>query len=277
MDFSVLMSVYCKDNAEDFKTALESVAGNQEVKPSQAVIVQDGIVPPAFDEVIETVKTANPDIEFTVLKKDANEGLAAALNDGLALCKYDWVARMDSDDISTPDRFKKQIAFLKENNGISVLGGAIAEFRNLPGDMQSERHVGLTESEIRQMAKRRTPMNHVTVMYRKDAVIRAGGYAENFGKLEDYKLWVDMLSAGVHFANVDDILVYARVGNGFIERRSSKSEIKDWDMLQAYLRKAGLIGETDAFKNRIYIRAFIYMPAWLKKIAYRMVLRNKRR
>lgn len=78
----------------------------------------------------------------------------------------------------------------------------------------------------------------------------------------------------MHFANIDDILVYVRIGNGFIERRSSKGEIEDWDMLQTYLLKTGLIGKTDAFKNRLYIRVFIYMPAWLKKIAYKIVLRK---
>lgn len=274
MKFSVLMSVYEKDNPEYFKTALESVTINQTVGPAQVVIVQDGPLPDVFDSVIENVSKQIPEVEFTVAKKEKNAGLAAALNSGIGVCRYEWIARMDSDDISLPDRFEKQLDFIAKNSSIDILGGAIAEFRNSPGDIQSERHVGLTESEIRQMAKRRTPMNHMTVMYRKDAVIHAGGYAENFGKLEDYKLWVDMLSDGMHFANLDDILVYVRIGNGFIERRSSKSEIKDWDMLQAYLLKAGLIGKTGAFKNRLYIRVFIYMPAWLKKIAYKTVLRK---
>lgn len=274
MKFSVLMSVYGKDNLEYFQTALESVTSNQTVSPAQVVIVQDGPLPDVFDAVIENVSKQTPEVEFTVIKKENNAGLAAALNSGIGVCRYEWIARMDSDDISLPDRFEKQLVFIAKNRSIDVLGGTIAEFRNSPGDIQSERHVGLTESEIKQMAKRRTPMNHMTVMYRKDAVIRAGGYAENFGKLEDYKLWVDMLSTGAHFANVDDILVYARIGNGLIERRSSKREVKDWDMLQECLLKTGLIGKTDAFKNRLYIRAFIYMPAWLKKIAYKTVLRK---
>lgn len=275
MNFSVLMSVYGKDNAKDFKTALESVTVNQEVKPSQAVIVQDGTVPPVFDEVIEKLKTENPDIEFTVLKKDVNEGLAAALNDGLALCKYDWVARMDSDDISTPDRFKKQIAFLKEHDGISALGGAIAEFENVIGDISSERHAGLTHNEIKKMARIRTPMNHVSVMYKKSAVSDVGGYSENFGKLEDYKLWVDLITAGKILANIDDVIVNVRVGNGFIERRSNKREIADWDMLQKYLLKGKIISKPQALKNRIYIRVFTYMPACMKKFAYKTVLRKK--
>ncbi|MDY3305069.1 MAG: glycosyltransferase [Clostridia bacterium] len=277
MNFSVLMSVYGGDNAQDFKTALESVTVNQITKPLQVVIVQDGIVPPIFDEIIEEVKQRIFDIEFLILKKSKNEGLAAALNDGLALCKYDWVARMDSDDISTPDRFKKQIAFLEENTDISVLGGAIAEFKNIVGDICSERHVKLTHNEIKQMAKFRTPMNHVSVMYKRNEILEVGGYNKNFGKLEDYKLWVDLIIAGKTLANIDDVIVNVRIGNGFIIRRSNKQEIADWDMLQNYLLKENVISKLQALKNKIYIRIFIYMPAWMKKITYKTLLRKKNR
>lgn len=276
MDFSVLMSVYNKDNAADFKTALESVTINQKQKPSQVVIVQDGIVPAEFDEIIERVKGMTPETEISVLKKTVNGGLAAALNDGLKLCKYDWVARMDSDDISTPDRFAKQTAFLAQHQDISVLGGAIAEFEKEIEDIQSKRCVKLTHEEIKQMAKLRTPMNHVSVMYSKSAVLEVGGYSEDFGKLEDYKLWVDLIISGKRLANLADVLVNVRVGNGFIARRSDKREIQDWDMLQRYLLKGKLISKSQALANRTYIRVFTYMPAWLKKVLYAGILRKRR-
>ncbi len=274
MDFSVLMSVYCRDNPEDFKAALESVTLSQKVNPKQVVIVQDGVVPSSIDEIIETLQSKVEDIEITVLKKEKNQGLASALNSGLELCKYDWVARMDSDDISTEDRFEKQIAFIEKNPDVSVVGGAIAEFENEIGDIQSERHVGLTHEEITQMAKSRTPMNHVSVMYLKSAVLDVGGYCEDFGKLEDYKMWVDLIVADKKLANIDDVIVNVRVGKGFIERRSNKREIQDWDMLQKYLLENKLITKGKAFKNKLYIRVFIYMPAWLKKLAYKIVLRR---
>lgn len=274
MDFSVLMSVYCNDNADDFRMALESVTLAQNLKPKQVVIVQDGAVPTSIDKIIEAVKGKTEETEITVLKKEVNQGLAAALNSGLALCKYDWVARMDSDDLSVEDRFEKQVAFIENHRDIAVLGGAIAEFENEIGDMQSERHVGQTHEEIRQMARSRTPMNHVSVMYLKSAVMEVGGYSEDFGKLEDYKLWVDLIAAGKRFANIDDVVVNVRVGKGFIERRSNKREIQDWDMLQTYLLKGNFITKRKALVNKLYIRAFIYMPTWMKKIAYKTVLRR---
>lgn len=274
MDFSVLISVYFKDNVSDFNDALRSVTLSQTRKPKQVVIVQDGVVPKEIDEVIEEVSNEVPEIEFTILKKEQNQGLAAALNSGLSLCKYNWIARMDSDDISTNDRFEKQIAFLEKNKGICCLGGTISEFESVIGDIYSKRYVSINHEEIVEMAKSRTPMNHVSVMYSKSDVLDVGGYCEDFGKLEDYKLWVDLISAGKKLANIEDVIVNVRVGKGFIERRSNKKEIKDWDMLQKYLIKSNLINKRKAFINKVYIRVFIYMPSWMKKIAYKMFLRK---
>lgn len=128
MNFSVLMSVYGKDNPAYFKQALESVTINQTLRPTQAVIVLDGPVSEEIKTIITQVARNAADIEFTVVEKEKNGGLAAALNSGLAACKYDWVARMDADDISVPNRFEKQIAYLSQHPNVQVLGGYIREF-----------------------------------------------------------------------------------------------------------------------------------------------------
>lgn len=274
MKFSVLMSVYGKDNPAFFREALKSVSSDQTLKPSQIVIVEDGPVPVEVNTAIDSLKNDNTDIEFTVLSKEKNEGLAAALNDGIALCKYKWAARMDSDDISAPDRFEKQVAFIENNPEVDIVGGYIDEFVEDPRASVSIRKVGLTHDDIKKMATTRTPMNHMSVFYSLDAVRTAGCYAVDFGKLEDYKLWVDMISSGAQFANLKDILVHVRIGNGFIARRSNKREINDWDMLQKYLLDAKMITKPKALKNKAYIRIFTYMPAWMKKIAYKTVLRK---
>ena len=274
MKFSVLLSVYGKDNASFFKEALLSVSKDQTVKPAQIVVVEDGPVPADIEHAIEDAVKVSPECEFTVIRKPQNAGLAAALNTGLKACKYEWVARMDSDDISLPDRFEKQLAYIENHPSVDVIGGSIAEFTNTPRDMQSERHVGLDMKAIRKMAKTRTPMNHVSVMFKKSVVEKAGGYCENFGKLEDYKLWVDLLGHHAVLANVDDVLVYVRTGNGFITRRSNRREIVDWDMLQSYLLGLGIINRFEALKNRLYIRTFIYMPGFLKIFLYKTVLRK---
>lgn len=275
MDISVLMSVYGKDNPRYYRLALESVTSGQILKPKQVVIVFDGPVPNEIEIITKEVEKKNPEICFTIVKQETNKGLAAALNLGLKSCNCEYVARMDSDDISVPNRFRLQAEYLQKHPETDLLGGFISEFIDNPKQFTSVRKVGCDKESIIHMAKRRTPFNHVSVIYRKESVLAVGGYAEDFGKLEDYRLWVDMISAGVTFSNIEDILVNVRVGDGQLQRRSNAREITDWDNLQHYLLKAGIVNRFDSIINMIAIRVFTYMPVGLKKVAYKAVLRGK--
>lgn len=274
MDFSVLMAVYGKDNPDHYRIALESVTKGQALNPTQIVIVYDGPVPKEIEAVSLDVESNTPQTRFTVVRQETNKGLAAALNFGLEHCSYEYVARMDSDDYSVSDRFEKQFNYLKNHPEIDVLGGTIAEFEDDPQIIGATREVGHTHEEIVKMAKRRTPFNHMTVVFKKSKVLAVGGYNVEFGKLEDYKLWVDLIASGCKVSNLDEVLVHMRVGNGLISRRSNKREIVDWDNLQSDLLKAGIINRFDSFINKIYIRIFTYMPVGLKQTAYRYVLRR---
>lgn len=274
MKFSVLMSIYKNDNPIHFKEALESVTINQNLKPNQVVLIYDGPVLKEIDEIIKKIKQQDKTIEYTIIKKNLNTGLANSLNIGLRKCKYEWIARMDADDISVKERFEKQFLFLEKNPEISVVGSHIAEFEKDSSQILTIRKVKLTNKEILKSVKFHNPMNHMSVVYKKNAVISVGGYSENFGKLEDYKLWIDLLKERKKFANIDTELVNVRIGNGFIKRRSDKKEIKDWDKLQKYLLNIGLINKIEVLRNRICIRIFIYLPSWLKKILYQKFLRE---
>lgn len=269
------MSVYKNDNPIYYKIALNSVTKYQTLKPTQVVVVFDGPVAEDVETVTKSISEENKEIEFSVIKLQKNSGLANALNIGLKNCKYDFVARMDSDDIAISDRFEKQIAFIEEHPETDLLGGFISEFNDDPNHIVSVRSVGCTKKDIVQMAKKRTPFNHVTVLYKRDRVLSIGGYAVNFGKLEDYKLWVDMIAAEYNVANIKDILVNVRVGDEQVQRRSNPKEIQDWDNLQRYLIDACIINSFEALMNKVYIRAFTYMPPKLKKMAYRLLLRTR--
>ena len=278
MKFSVLMSVYKSDNAKYLLRAIESVTIDQTLKPAQLVLVKDGPVSEKIDAIITKMQPTlnNIGIEFAVISKEVNAGLAAALNTGLEYCKYEYVARMDSDDMSLPNRFELELPNIADNPEISVLGGGITEFEDDEKVPIQARIVPQKHEEIVDMLRTRNAMNHTTVVFKKSDIVKLGGYSENFGKLEDYKLWVDAVCAGLKLQNISDVCVNVRVGAGFIERRSNKREIQDWDMLQEYLKKAKLIGNGKALINKLYIRVFIYMPAWMKKIAYKTILRKKK-
>lgn len=275
MDFSVLMSVYYKDNAFYLKDALESISINQTYLPKQIVLVKDGLLSDDLEKVIrEFQKKLNNRIELVIVSKNKNEGLAKALNEGLKYCACEWIARMDADDISLSERFEKQVEYINNHPEVSLLGGYISEFNEKIGDCHSIRKVESDYDGIKKMMKSRTPFNHMTVMYKKSEVLSVGGYSENIGKLEDYCLWIDMIENGVVAANLPEVLVNVRIGNGFLERRSDKSEIYEWDKLQEYLLSNKIINRVTSIKNRLYIRGFIYMPGFLKRILYRSVLRR---
>ena len=276
MQFSLIMSVYKNDNPSFFRIALDSVSTHQSLKPSQIVVVEDGPVSEEFDSIFNEISFNNPEIDFLLIKQDKNLGLATALNNAISHCKYEWIARMDSDDVSVPDRFEKQFIFIKNNPSISIVGGSISEFQNTIGDIKSIRISPQNHCDIKKMMKKRNPMNHMCICYRKEAIVKSGYYSEDFGKLEDYKLWVDMIGHGYIFANVPEVLCYVRIGNGFIARRANKREIFDWDNLQSYLLKNQLINRFEALRNKIYIRLFIYAPSWIKKLAYKTFLRRKK-
>lgn len=278
MKFSVLMSVYISDDANYLLRAIQSVTVDQTLKPSQLVLVNDGPVSDKINVNIQKMESLLKDvgIEFTVVPKNVNAGLAAALNTGLGHCKYEYVARMDSDDVALPKRFELEFAYIAEHPEISILGGGITEFEDEESKPLQARIVPQNHDEIVDMLKTRNAMNHMTVVFKKSDIVKLGGYSEDFGKLEDYKLWVDAVCAGLKLHNISEICVNVRVGAGFIERRSNKREIQDWGMLQSYLLKAKLIGKKKALLNRLYIRVFIYMPAWMKRIAYKTILRKKK-
>lgn len=270
------MSVYAKDTPDFFKMALESVTSHQIVKPKQVVIVKDGPVFSQIDAIVDEIKNENPSIDFCVVGTETNNGLASALNYGLKYVETDWVARMDSDDISVSERFKLQTEFLEANPNVCLLGGFTEEFNETPGDLKRKREVPIVNNDIVTVLQKRNPINHPTVFMKKQNVIDVGGYSTECGKLEDYKLWVDMFLAGCEFYNLDTVLVNMRVGNGFIERRNNRNEIKDWDKLQKYMRKKKMISPIRKIINKTNIRLFIYSPKWLKRFLYNTILRSNK-
>ena len=137
----------------------------------------------------------------------------------------------------------------------------------------SEKKVPQSHDEIVHMAKRRNPMCHMTVMFRKPSVEKAGGYLP-LPYVEDYYLWVRMIATGARLANISETLVYARVGNGMYNRRGNKEQIASWNILNKFMLTNGLVNKRDAFLNQIYIRIFVYMPSGVKKFIYEKILRK---
>ena len=216
--FSVLISIYYKENPQFFITALDSVI-NQTLQPNEIVLVEDGQLTDELYKVIETYKNKYPQL-FKIVQLKTNQGLGKALQIGVENCSCDLIARMDSDDIAIPERFEKQINFMREHPDIDVLGSSISEFDGKPENIISYRNLPTECNDIYKFGQFRSPVNHMTIMYKKKAVLEAGNY-QTFKNIEDYYLWGRMLKKGYKFANLSECLVNVRAGNAMLKRRAN--------------------------------------------------------
>lgn len=220
--FSVLMSVYKSENPKYLDEALESIE-HQTVLPSGIVLVEDG----ELTDQLESVILKHQDkfgVKLRIIKSAKNQGLGLALRLGTKFVSNDWIARMDSDDISVPDRFEKQLDEIIRRPEIAVIGGQIDEFVGERGKLVGYRKVPTSESMIRQFVKWRSPFNHPSIMIKKSVLERVGGYLP-YGNLEDYYLWSRIISQNYHVLNLSEVLVEMRVDKGLYKRRGRLSNI----------------------------------------------------
>lgn len=213
--YSVLMAVYQKEKAEYLKESIVSMV-SQTVPADEIVIVCDGPLTDALDQVIEEMTNDCPGL-FRIVRLKRQGGLGNALKTGVDACRNEWIVRMDSDDISVSDRCERQFR-AQEQTGADLVGGFAEEFTEDISDSKASRTVPETDGEIRRFARRRNPFNHPTVMFRKSAVLTAGGYRD-CGCFEDYDLWTRMLGCGAKGYNIQKTLVYMRAGDGMYARR----------------------------------------------------------
>ncbi|MFS4157464.1 oligosaccharide biosynthesis UDP-D-galactose glycosyltransferase Gtr5, partial [Acinetobacter baumannii] len=224
LQFSVLLSLYFKEKPEYLEKCFASIWDNQSLEPSEIVLVLDGSIGDELDACVQKWKLKIGDC-LKVVALPQNVGLGKALNEGLKQCSYDWVFRMDTDDICTPDRFEKQVAFIKQNPDVVLFSGQVMEFDKDITDANVLKAVPITYEEIREFAQKRCPFNHMTVAYKRDVILGLGGYQHHLF-MEDYNLWLRVIGNNYKVANLPDVLLYARVGNGMHARRKGFQYIK---------------------------------------------------
>lgn len=271
-DYSVLMSVYKNDKAEFLNLAIASMV-SQTVVPHDFVVVCDGPLTSELDDCLEGWQERLGD-ELIVMRLAINHGLGYALNAGLPACGCDVVARMDSDDISRPNRCEVLLAKMAGEN-LDLVGGAIEEFDRVPGDMDAVRMPPLSKKDIDIWLKRRNPFNHMSVLFDRHVVDQAGGY-EPFPWMEDYWLWARMIAKGCRCANVPDVVVDVRTGEGMYARRSNMAYLRSQVRFFSELRKLGLVDRAGQAKAVVERATATLLPTGLVKLAYNKLLRQKR-
>lgn len=265
MRFSVLMSVYGKELAANLEGSLFSIFDEQTRKPDQIVLVLDGPLNQGLYAVVDSWQERLSDI-LTVVRLPENLGLARALNIGLLSCENELVARMDADDVAMPDRFERQLSFMMDNPSVDVSSGYIEEWCQDLESKITERRLPLTHKDIYRLSKYRSPISHAAVIFKKSAVVGAGGYPLIYP--EDYPLWGAMLAKGYVFANLPEVLLKVRVGEALAERRGAEF-LKGELAVFKHLYSVGLINKFELYCN-FWARAFLRLsPSWLKLFMYK--------
>jgi glycosyltransferase involved in cell wall biosynthesis len=241
MDFSVSICVYDKDNPLYFKEALDSLI-KQKLPPSQIVITVDGPINESLENVIEKFEQISLDsgVELNIVRLKENMGHGEARRVGIESCRYDYIAIADADDINDFDRFYEQTQFFKNHKDVSVVGSQMLEIQHDTKKVVAKKIVPLSNDEISQYIKSRCPMNQATVMFKKDDVLKAGGYIDFFHN-EDYYLWIRMFLNDAKFYNIDKTLVYVRVNNDYFNRRGGWNYFKSEYNIQKILFKNNII------------------------------------
>ncbi len=270
--YSVLMSVYLKEKAEYLQQAMNSI-WEQTIPTDDFVLVCDGPLTPELDAAIDNMLANHPET-LHVVRLEKNGGLGNALNAGIKECRHELVARMDSDDISMPDRCEKQLAVFREHPEVSVVSGIVEEFTVSPDQIEARRIPPETQNEILLFAKQRNPFNHPCVMYRKNAVESAGGY-QDFYLLEDYYLWIRMLQKGFIGFNLQQPLLWMRAGSEMYKRRAGWKYAKSQKALFKYMRTIGFIGAGEYMKSVVVRTVSSITPNCIREFMFKMVMRKR--
>lgn len=270
MKYSVLMSVYARENPDFLRASLDSVF-QQSLPPTQVVLVKDGPLTFQLDQVIENFVSMYSALEIIALP--SNNGLGAALNVGIKHCDFERIGRMDSDDIAHLQRFEKQLTLFDRESNLVVVGSWVAEFEHSPTVVRRVRRVPVTHREVEETFGDKCPINHPSVCFLKSEVIRAGGYRSDFAQ-EDYDLWGRMLAKGCRFQNIPECLVFMRSSDALFARRGGWRYALSEARLQYQFMRLGLVSNIKFLRN-VAVRFIVrIMPNRARIIFYSVFLRS---
>lgn len=267
--FSVLMSLYIKERPEYLKESLDSVL-NQTVRPNQIVVVKDGPLTEELEAVLELFVSEENGL-YTVVPLEQNQGLGLALREGIQHCNYELIARMDTDDIARKDRFELQLAEFEKDPDLDICGSHVLEFEGSIDNIVAKRTVPLTDFEIKKYQKRRDGFNHPAVMFRKSKVLESGNY-QSCPLMEDTYLWVNMFLHNAKAKNIDDFLLYFRVGKDMFERRGGWKYYKKYKQGRKMVYKTGYISWLDYHYTLLAQIVVALMPNKIRGWFFKRVL-----
>lgn len=266
MTISVLMSVYKSEKPEYLDRALKSVWDDQSYKPAQIILIEDGPLTDGLYDVIGKWEKKLNEV-LCVIINQVNLGLTASLNKGIKIVSSEFIARMDTDDQCTPDRFALQVAFLQKHPEIDVVGGAM-QIVDKHGSAKYIKHTKLQHEEMVKQMGYKCPLMHPTVMMRSSMFTAKGlSYDERFRNSQDIALWVDAIIAGCKLANLPDVLLYFTEDEDVYQRRGKVRALNEY---KSFARAAKFVYGTYSPKRILPVIRYLFrrMPVGIIKMAY---------
>lgn len=270
--FSLLVPVYDGDRPDHIRRAFRSAVDDQTVRPDQVIIVQDGPVRDELAACLEELQARSP-VPLTLVPLARNCGLGPALDQGLAASWYDVIARMDADDVAMPHRFAVELPLIQDAD---IVGAGLLEFVEDTDDIVGQRVPPTDPDQIRRYARMHDPFNHPTVVYRRRAVLAAGGYGD-LPLMEDYALFARMLQAGARAVNVAEPLVFYRVGEQAFKRRGGTGLLRSELKLQREFVRSGFTSRGEYVRNVAVRGGYRLIPWWVRRVVYRSLTARYRK
>lgn len=267
---AVIQSVYKNDKPEYLRLSVDSIL-NQTYSNFKLILGIDGDISKDLRNVIFNVK----DERLIIVEDKTNRGLAAMLNDLLEICHdngYEYIARMDSDDIAVKDRFEKQMAFLLKNPNIDIVGGAINEIDDEGHDRGKITRYPCSAEDCSQFFAKRNPVAHPTVMFRRSFFDKVGWhYPTDFVRNEDTRLWHEGYKHGCKIANIPDVVLNFRMTDDmFMQRRNGKTFAKSQLKLRKMIAKdLGYGPMANIYGYAMYM--LMNSPNFVRKLAYKFL------
>lgn len=237
---SVVLPAY---NAELYlKEAIDSVLA-QTFTDFELIVLNDGSV-----DKTEEIILSYSDSRIVYVKNEQNLGLIGTLNKGMSLARGEYIARMDADDICLPERFKKQVDFLKKNSEIDLVGTNAIKINN-KGEKIGIISMPETDHDIKMMLFIQSSFIHPSVMGRAD-VFRNFEYEKEFYRVEDYVLWIKM-SQNSKFYNINEPLLKYRHLDNSESKLLNKNYSKKRDALMNVYRILFLNNDIDYSEDEL--------------------------
>lgn len=209
-----------------------------------------------------------------VVKLDANVGLGPALQRGVKECSCEYIARMDSDDYSVPNRIEKEFEIFEKDSTIGMVGSNVSEFIDNIQNVICNVVLPEKDEDIIKFSKKRNPFRHPSIMFKKSEVIKAGNYREYY-LCEDYDMWLRMIRNNCKCYNIQDNLVYMRISDDFYKRRGGIKYLKSINKFKKEQMTLGYFTKMEYLKSIIPHAIVCLMPNFMRDFVYRKMLRRK--